>query len=73
MLHRPLNDADMALITVLCQDGEQRCEDRVSSARVVGDKAGERAALTDQWRYRSLRFKMFSLPAEQQVAVGSIV
>ena len=59
-MHRPLNDADMALITVLCQDGEQRCEDRVSSARGAGDKAGERAALTDQWRYRSLRFKMFS-------------
>jgi len=60
MPHRPLNDADMALITVLCQEGERRCEDRVSSARVVGDRAGERSALTDQWRYRSLRFKMFS-------------
>jgi hypothetical protein len=60
MLHRPLNDADMALITVLCQDGEKRCENRVNSARMVGDRAGERAALTDQWRYRSLRFKMFS-------------
>lgn len=60
MSHRPLNDADMALITVLCQDGEKRCGDRANSARVVGDQAGEKAALTDQWRYRSLRFKMFS-------------
>jgi hypothetical protein len=60
MSHRNLNEADMALITVLCEDGEKRCGDRVTAARVAGDKAGEKAALTDQWRYRSLRFKMFA-------------
>jgi hypothetical protein len=60
MPHRPLNDADMALITVLCQDGEARCSARANTAHVAGDAAGEKEALTDQWRYRSLRFKMFA-------------
>jgi hypothetical protein len=59
-MHRPLNDADMALITVLCEDGEKRCGARVSAARMAGDPEAEKAAITDQWRYRSLRFKMFS-------------
>jgi hypothetical protein len=60
MSHRPLNDADMALITVLCEDGEKRCGVRVTAARTAGDKEAEKAAVMDQWRYRSLRFKMFS-------------
>jgi hypothetical protein len=60
MPHRQLNDADMALITVLCQDGEERCGARAKSAHAAGDTESEKAALTDQWRYRSLRFKMFA-------------
>jgi hypothetical protein len=59
MLHRPLTDRDMALITVLCQDRETRCTERARAARVNGRDA-EKIAMTDLWRYRSLRFKMFS-------------
>ena len=60
MPHRPLTDQDMALITVLCQDREARCEERAQAAAQAGDRERQRSALTDQWRYRSLRFKMFS-------------
>ena len=59
MPHRPLSDWDMALITVLCQEREARCEARASAAAKSGDAAAEKSAITDQWRYRSLRFKMF--------------
>lgn len=61
MAHRPLTDRDMALITVLCQDREARCGARALAASKAGDKEAEKIALTDQWRYRSLRFKMFSI------------
>ena len=60
MPHRPLTDRDMALITVLCQDGEARCEARARAAAKAGDAKAQKAATTDQWRYRSLRFKMFA-------------
>ena len=60
MPHRTLTDWDMALITVLCQEGEARCEKRALSAAKSGDRAAEKSAITDQWRYRSLRFKMFT-------------
>jgi len=60
MPHRPLTDWDMALITVLCQEGEARCEKRARAAAQSGDRAAEKSAITDQWRYRSLRFKMFA-------------
>jgi hypothetical protein len=65
--HRPLTDWDMALITVLCQEGEARCGERARSAAITGDRNAEKSAVTDQWRYRSLRFKMFSpgAPAEK--------
>jgi hypothetical protein len=60
MLHRPLTERDMALITVLCQDRETRCTERATTARENGDRDAEKIALTDLWRYRSLRFKMFA-------------
>lgn len=50
----------MALITVMCQDREALCGERAQVAREAGDFEREKLALTDQWRYRSLRFKMFS-------------
>ena len=59
MPHRPLTDRDMALITVLCQDRESRCDERVAAAHSSGDKESEKIAMADLWRYRSLRFKMF--------------
>ena len=59
MQHRPLTDRDMALITVLCQDRETRCGERAKAAARSGDKEQERIAVADQWRYRSLRLKMF--------------
>ena len=62
MPHRTLTEQDMALISVLCQDREVRCEERARAAAVAGDKEAEKLAITDQWRYRSLRFKMFSPP-----------
>jgi hypothetical protein len=60
--HRDLTEQDMALITVLCQEREARCEERARAAAMAGNKEAEKLAITDQWRYRSLRFKMFSLP-----------
>ena len=60
MPHRPLTDRDMALITVLCQDREVRCNERATAARANGDLDAEKIAIADLWRYRSLRFKMFS-------------
>ena len=60
MSHRPLTDRDMALITVMCQHRETLCSERAQAARAAGDVEREKVALTDQWRYRSLRFKMFS-------------
>ena len=60
MPHRPLTDGDMALITVLCQDREAPCTERATTARHNGDPDAEKIALTDLWRYRSLRFKMFA-------------
>jgi hypothetical protein len=59
MLHRPLTDRDMALITVLCQDRETRCEQRVTAAVKAGDKVKEKIAIADRERYQSLRLKMF--------------
>jgi len=59
MPHSPLTDADMALIAVLCQERESRCGDRAQSAAKSGDKEQERVAVADQWRYRTLRLKMF--------------
>jgi len=59
MLHRPLTDRDMALISVLCRDREVRCEERAAAAVKTGNKELERVALTDQERYQSLRLKMF--------------
>jgi hypothetical protein len=50
----------MALITVLCQDRETRCQERATAAHDAGDTEREKIALADQWRYRSLRFKMFA-------------
>ena len=61
MPHRPLTDRDMALITVLCHDRETRCSERAALARSSGDRDAEKIALADLWRYRSLRFKMFSV------------
>ena len=58
-MHRPLSDLDMALIAVMCQEGEARCGARARAAVLAGDKAAEKTAITDQWRYRSLRLKMF--------------
>jgi hypothetical protein len=60
MPHRPLTDRDMALIAVLCADREARCDERAMAAKTAGDKEREKVALTDLWRYRSLRLKMFS-------------
>ena len=60
MLHRPLTERDMALITVLCADREARCNQRAKAAKVAGDNEREKIALADLWRYRSLRLKMFS-------------
>jgi len=59
MLHRPLTERDMALISVLCRDREVRCEQRALAAARLGDKERERIALADQERYQSLRLKMF--------------
>ena len=59
MMHRPLTDLDMALITVLCQDRETLCADRAKAAAKSGNKEQEKVAIADQWRYRSLRLKMF--------------
>ena len=60
MPHRPLTDRDMALIIVLCADREARCDERAKAAICAGDKEREQIALTDLWRYRNLRLKMFS-------------
>lgn len=49
----------MALITVLCQDRETRCGERAEAAAKSGDREQEKIAISDQWRYRSLRLKMF--------------
>jgi len=59
MLHRPLTEHDMALISVLCKDRETRCEQRIAAAVKAGDRDKEQAALADQERYQSLRLKMF--------------
>jgi hypothetical protein len=59
MLHRPLTDRDMALISVLCRDREVRCEERAIAAAKIGDKARERIALKDGEQYQALRLKMF--------------
>jgi hypothetical protein len=59
MLHRPLTERDMALISVLCRDREARCEQRVVAAVKAGNKELEQVALADQERYQSLRLKMF--------------
>jgi hypothetical protein len=59
MLHRPLTERDMALISVLCRDREARCEQRVVAAVRAGNKELEQVALADQERYQSLRLKMF--------------
>jgi len=61
MLHRPLTDRDMALISVLCRDREVRCEERAIAAAKIGDKARERIALNDGEQYQALRLKMFLL------------
>jgi len=53
----------MALIAVLCKDGELRCGNRAEAAARIGDKEGERIALKDQERYQSLRLKMFFKPS----------
>lgn len=50
----------MALITVLCQDREARCEQRLAAALRNGDKEREKLAIRDYERYQSLRLKMFS-------------
>jgi hypothetical protein len=49
----------MALITVLCQDRESLCVERAKAAAISGDREQEKIAVADQWRYRSLRLKMF--------------
>ena len=59
MLHSPLTERDMALISVLCRDREERCEERVVAAVKSGDREREKNALADQRQYRSLRLKMF--------------
>jgi len=59
MLHRPLTDRDMALISVLCRDREVRCEERAIAAAKIGDKARERIALKVGEQYQALRLKMF--------------
>ena len=59
MPHSPLTERDMALISVLCRDGEARCEERVVAAVKTGDREREKTALADQRQYRSLRLKMF--------------
>lgn len=63
MLHRPLTDRDMALISVLCRDREVRCEERAAAAVKAGNLELQQVAQADQERYRSLRLKMFSAPA----------
>jgi hypothetical protein len=60
MPHQPLTERDMALITVLCQDRETRCEQRLVAAVKDGDKVREKMAIRDYERYQSLRLKMFS-------------
>lgn len=60
MPHQPLTERDMALITVLCQDRETRCEQRLTAAVKAGDKVREKMAIRDYERYQSLRLKMFS-------------
>ena len=60
MTHKPLTDHDMALIAVLCQDGEARCGTRAADARKRGDHDAEKVAAAEMMRYRSLRSKMFS-------------
>jgi hypothetical protein len=52
----------MALIAVLCKDGEVRCGKRADAAARIGDKEGARIALKEQERYQSLRLKMFFTP-----------
>jgi hypothetical protein len=59
MLHRPLTDRDMALISVLCRDREARCEERAIAAARIGDTVRERIANSDRQRYQALRLKMF--------------
>lgn len=59
MLHRPLTDHDMALISVLCRDREVRCAERAIAAAKIGDPVRERMALNDGERYQALRLKMF--------------
>jgi hypothetical protein len=59
LLHRPLTERDMALISVLCRDRETRCEQRIAAALKAGDRVKEKVALADQERYQSLRLKMF--------------
>jgi len=68
MPHRPLSDGDMALIVALCEDREARCEERLRAAAKSGDRLAEKSAVTDQWRYRSLRIKMFAPPGHKPVA-----
>jgi hypothetical protein len=53
----------MALITVLCRDGEIRCGERAEAAARLGNKEREQVALKDQERYQSLRLKMFCQPS----------
>ncbi len=65
VLHRPLTDRDMALISVLCRDREVRCEARAAAAVKAGNRELERVAQMDQERYQSLRLKMFSGPDPQ--------
>ena len=69
-MHRPLSEWDMALITVMCQEGEARCSARARTAALTGNKVAEKAAITDQWRYRSLRLKMFALGRKEEDAKG---
>ena len=59
MLHRPLTERDMALISVLWRDREVRCEERAAAAVKAGNKELERVAVANQERYQSLRLKMF--------------
>jgi hypothetical protein len=58
MIHRPLTDRDMALISVLCRDREVRCEERAIAAARIGDRVRERIALKDGEQYQALRLKM---------------
>ena len=60
MIHKPLTEQDMALISVLCRDREVRCGQRVADAVRSGDIEKEKTALTDRARYQNLRLKMFT-------------